>query len=150
MDLFQKAKKRITSFDETFVVPVDFDVKTQPNFNDGQVVSSTIKCTDGQLKHYTFETLKHRVNLTYNYGTKQISQWDRKIFPCLSMEDSCKTTSLDSFAYTCDTPKKCVMMNILTQNAKNLQYFLTTVQKESQFFFESIFVNYQGGFAIPD
>ena len=55
---------KITSFDESFDVPIEFDVKTQSNFNDGRAVSSTIECASGQTKHYTFETLMQRVNLT--------------------------------------------------------------------------------------
>ena len=101
------------------------------------------------------------------------------------MEGGCETTTLDSFAYTWDTPENCVMTKILTQDAKMLHYFLTMDQKENQFFFlsefndtgkgmniklkvfpesyelcgklerlyktnfESLFVNYQGGFAMP-
>ena len=125
------------------------------------------------------------VNLTYNYGTKKVSNRDRKKLPCLLMEGGCETTTLDSFAYTCDTPEKCVMTKILTQDVKLLNYLLTTDQKENQFFFlsefndtgkgmniklkvfperyelcgkperlyktifESLFVNYQGSFAMP-
>ena len=77
--LTSKSKKiKITAFDENFDVPIEFDTKTQSNFNDGQAVSSTIECTSGQIKHYTFETLMQRVNLTYNYGTKAVSNKDRK------------------------------------------------------------------------
>ena len=101
------------------------------------------------------------------------------------MEGGCETTTLDSFAYTWDTPENCVMTKILTQDAKMLHYPLTTDQKENQFFFlsefndtwkgmtikqkvfpesyelcgkperlyrtkfESLFVKYQGGFAMP-
>ena len=127
----------------------------------------------------------HCVNLTYNYGTKEVSNRDRKKLPCLLMEGGCETTTLHSFAYTWDTPENCVMTEILTQDAKMLHYLLTTDQKESQFFvlsefndtgkgmkiklkvfpesyelcgkperlyktnFESLFVNYQGDFAMP-
>ena len=56
--LASKSKKiKITAFDENFDVLIEFDVKTQSNFNDGQAVSSTIECTCGQIKQYTFETL---------------------------------------------------------------------------------------------
>ena len=125
------------------------------------------------------------VNLTYIYGTKEDSNRDKKKLPCLLMEGGCETTTLDSFAYTWDTPENCVMTKILTQDAKMLHYPLTTDQKENQFFFlsefndsgkgmniklkvfpesyelcgkperlyktnfESLFVNYQGGFAMP-
>ena len=125
-----------------------------------------------------------RVNLTYNYGTKEVSNGDRKKAPCLLMEGGCKTTTLDSFAYTWDTPENCVMTKILTQDAKRLHYLLTMDQNENQFFFlsefndtgkgmntnfkvfpesyelcgkperlyktnfESLFVKYQGGFAM--
>ena len=68
---------------------------TKSNFNDGLAVSSTIECTSGQIKHYTFETLMHRVNLTYNYGTKEVSNRDKKEIPCLLMEGSCETTTLE-------------------------------------------------------
>ena len=184
--LASKSKKiKITAFDENFDVPIEFDTKTQSNFNDGQSVSSTIECTSGQIKHYTFETLMQRVNLTYNYGNKEVSNKDRKKLPCLLMEGGCETTTLDSFAYTWDTPENCVMTKILTQDAKMLHFPLRTDQKENQFFFlsefnntgkgmniklkvfpenyelcgkterlyktnfESLFVNYQGGFAMP-
>ena len=126
-----------------------------------------------------------RVKLTYKYGTKEVSNRDRKKFPCLLMEGGCETTTLDSIAYTWDAPEKCVLTKILTQDAKMLHYPLTTDQKENQFFFrseyndtgkgmkiklkvfpesfeqcgkperlyktnfESLFVNYQGGFAMP-
>ena len=63
--LASKSKKiKSPAFDENFEVPIEFDVKTQPNFNDGQGVSSTIEYTSGQNKHYTFETLIQRVNMT--------------------------------------------------------------------------------------
>ena len=80
-----------------------------------------------------------RVNLTYNYGTKEVSNRDKKKLPCLLMEGGCETTTLDSFAYTWDTPENCVMTKILTQDAKMLHYPLTTDQKENQFFFLSEF-----------
>ena len=83
-----------------FDVPIEMDVRTQSNFKDGQAVSSTIECTSGQIKHYTFETLMQRVNLTYNFGTKEVSNRVRKKLPCLLMEGGCKTTTLDSFAST--------------------------------------------------
>ena len=83
---------------KNFDVPIEFDTKTQSNFNDGQAVSSTSECTSGQIKHYTFETLMQRVNLTYNYGTKEVSNRYRKKLPCLLMEGGWKTTTLDSFA----------------------------------------------------
>ena len=125
-----KSKKlKIAAFDENFDVPIEFDVKTQSNFNDGQAVSSTIECTSGQIKHCTFETLMQRVNLTYNCGTKQVSNRDRKKLPCLLMEGGCETTTLDLFAYTWDIPEKCVMTKTLTQDAKMLHYPLTTDQK---------------------
>ena len=91
---------KTTSFDEYFDVPIEFDVKTQSSFNDGQAVSSTIECTSGQIKHYTFETLMQLVNSTYSYGTEFVSNRNRKEFPCLLMEGGCETTTIDSFAYT--------------------------------------------------
>ena len=77
-----KKKIKITAFDEKFDVPIEFDTKIQSNFNDGQAVSSTIECASGQIKHYTFETLLQRVNLTYKYGTEEASNRDRKKLPC--------------------------------------------------------------------
>ena len=132
-------KIKILAFDENFDVPIEFDTKTQSIFNDGQAVSSTIECTSGQIKHYTFETLMQHVNLTHNYGTKVVSNRDRKKLPFLLMEGGCETTTLVSFAYFWDTPENCVMTKILTQNAKTLHYPLTTDQKENQFFFFSEF-----------
>ena len=90
---FKKIKNK--SFDENFDVPIEFNVKTQSNINDHQTVSSTIECTGGQIKHYTFETLMERVKLTYNYGTKEVSKRDRKKFPCLLKESCCEKTILD-------------------------------------------------------
>ena len=126
-----------------------------------------------------------RVNLTYNYGTKEVSNRDRKKLPCILMEGGCETTTLDSFAYTWDTPEKYGMTKILKQDAKMLHYPLTTDQKKNQYSFlsefydtgkrmnrklkvfaetyelcgkperlyetnfESLFVNYQGDFAMP-
>ena len=82
--LASKSKKiKITAFDENFDVPIEFDKKTQSNFNDGQTVSSTIECTSGQIKHYTLETLMQRVNLTYNNGNREVSNRDRRKLPCL-------------------------------------------------------------------
>ena len=184
--LASKSKRiKITAFDEKFDVPIEFDTKTQSKFNDGEAVSSTIECTSGQIKLYTFETLMQRVNLTYNYGTEEVSNRDRRKRPCLLMEGGCETTTLVSFGYTWDTAENCVMTKILTQDAKVLHYPLTRDQKENQFFFlsefndtgkrmkiklkvfpesyelcgkperlyktnfESLFVNYQGGFAMP-
>ena len=177
-------KIKITAFDENFDVPIESDTKTQSNFNDGQSVSSTNEGTGGQIKHYTFETLMHCVNLTYSYGTKEVSNRDRKKLPCLLMEGGCETTTLHSFAYTWNTPENYALTKIL-QDAKMLHYLLTSDQKENQFFFlsevndtgkgmkiklkvfhenyelcgkperlyktnfESLFVNYQGGFAMP-
>ena len=51
------------------------------------------------------------------------------------MEGGCKTTTLDSFVYTWDTPDNCVMTKIFTQDAIMLHYPLTTDQKQNQFFF---------------
>ena len=138
--LASKSKKiKITAFDENFDVPIEFDRKTQSNSNDGQAFSSTIECTIGQIKHYTFETLMQRVNLTYKYGAKKVLNRDRKKLPRLLMEVGCENTTLDSFAYTWDTPENFVMTKILTRDAKMLHYPLTTDQKENQFFFLSEF-----------
>ena len=126
-----------------------------------------------------------RVNLTYKYGTKEVSNRDRKKLPCVLMEGGCEITTLDAIAYTWDTPENCVMSKFLTQDAKVLHYPLTTDQKENQFLFlsefnktakgmnvklnvfpesyelcgkperlykvnfESLFVNYEGGLAMP-
>ena len=150
-----------------------------------KLLAQQLNVLTAKKKHYTFETLMQLVNLTYNYGTKEVSNRDRKKLPCLLMEGGCETTTLDSFAYTWDTPKNCVMTKNLTQDAKMLHYPLTMDQKENQFFFlsefndtgkgknikqkvflesyelcgkperlyktnfESLFVNYQGGFAMP-
>ena len=47
--LASKSKKiKITSFDDNFDVPIEFDVKTRSNLIDGRTVSSTIECTSGQ------------------------------------------------------------------------------------------------------
>ena len=147
--LASKSKKiKITAFDESLDVPIEFDVKTQSKSNDGQTVSSTIECTSGQIKHYTFETLMQRVNLTYKNGTKEVFNRDKKKLPCLLMEGGCETTTLDLFAYTWDTPENCVMTKILIQDAKMLHYPLTTDQKENQFFFLSEFNNTGKGMNI--
>ena len=137
--LAPKFKKiKITSLDEIFYLPIECDVKTQSNFNDGQSNSSTIEHANGQMKHYTFETLMHRAILTYNYRTKEVSNRDRKKLPCLLMEGGCETTAVDTFAYTWDTPENCAMTKILT-DTKMLHYSSTTHQKEKQFFFRSEF-----------
>ena len=85
-----------------------------------------------------------RVNFTYNYGNKEVSNRDMKKFPCLLMEGGCKTTTLNSFAYTWDTPENCLMTKILTQDEKMLHYPLTTDQKENQFFFVNEFNGRKG------
>ena len=61
-----------------------------------------------------------RVNLNYNYGTKEVSNRDRKKLPCLLMEGGCKTTTLDSFAYTQGHSRKLCDGKNLTQGAKML------------------------------
>ena len=114
--LASKSKKvKITAFDENFNVLIEFDVKTQSNFNDGQAVSSTIECTSGQIKHYTFETLMQRVNLTYNYGTKEVSNRDRKKLPCLLMDGGCETTTLFICIYLGHSRKLCDDKNSCTR-----------------------------------
>ena len=64
-EMFKLASKcskiKTTAVDEIFDVPIEIDTKIQSNFNDGQAVSSTIECTSGQIKRYTFETLMQRV-----------------------------------------------------------------------------------------
>ena len=106
VDFHRNPKKiEIISFDENFDVPVEFDVNTQSNFNNGQAVSSTIDCTSSQIKHCSCEMLMQRVNLTYSYGTKEVFNRDRKKLPCLLMEGGCETTTLDSFAYAWYTPE---------------------------------------------
>ena len=127
-------KTKIISFDENFDVSIELGVKTQSKFNNGQAVSSTIEYNSGQIKQYAIATLMQHVNLTYKYWTKEVLNRDRKKLPCLLMEGACETTTLDSFAYTWDTPKNCVMKKFLTQDAKMLHYPLTTNQMESQIF----------------
>ena len=157
----------------------------QSNFNDGKSVHTTIHCSSGQVQHYTLETTLQRINLTFDYGTKEVSNSNRQKLLCLLMEGGCETTTLDPFAYTWETPEKCMMTKILTQKAKMLKYPLLTNRNENQFFlisenietskgmnpktkvfsesyklcgkpekvfetnFESLFVTYQGGFAMP-
>ena len=129
--LASKSKEtKVPSIGKNFAVPIEFDVKTQSNFNYGQAVSSTIECTSGQIKHYFFETLMQRVNLTYNHGTKEVSNRDRKKLPCLLFEGGCETTALDSLAYTWINPEKCVLTKILTQDKKIFHYLLTTDQRK--------------------
>ena len=134
VDLHRNKKINIIAFDQNFDVPIEFDVRTQSNFNDGQAVSSTIECTSGQTKHYTFETLMQRVNLTYIYGTKEVSKKDWEKLPCFLMEGGCETNLLDSLAYTWDVPENCVVTKVLTKDAEMLHYPLTTNQNENQFF----------------
>ena len=86
--------------------------------------------------------------MTYNYGTKEAPNKDRKKLSCLLMECSCKTTTLDLFAYTWDTPKIWVVTKILTQDAKMLHCPLTTGQKENHFFLPSEFNNTGKGMNI--
>ena len=50
-------KIKIPSPNEKFDLPIEFVVKTESNFNDGQTVSSTIEGASGQIIYYTFETL---------------------------------------------------------------------------------------------
>ena len=134
VDLHRNPKNiKIISFDENIEVRVAFDVKTQANFKDGTAVDSTIECTSSQNKYYTFETLMHRVNLTCNYGTKEVSNRDRKKHPGLLLEGGCKTTTVKPFASTWETPENCVLTKILTQDAKMLHYPLSTDQREKQF-----------------
>ena len=64
------------------------------------------------------------------------------------MEDGCETITLDSFAYTWDTPENCVMTKILRQDAKMLHYPSTKDQKENQFFFLSEFNDTEKGMNI--
>ena len=134
VDLHLNKKIKITSFDENFDVPIEFDVKTQSKFIDGQSVSSTIESASGQIKHYSFETLMEHVNLTHNYGTKEVSNRDRKKLLCILMEGGCETSTLDSFAYKWDTPENCVKSKTLTQDAKMLHYLFTTDQKRNLIF----------------
>ena len=115
--LASKSRKiKNTWFDENFDGPIEFEVKTQSNFDDGQAFISTSDWANGQIKNFTFETKMQRVTLTYNYGIKDVSKSDRKKLPCLLMETDCQTTTLDSFAYTWDTPENCVMTIILTHD----------------------------------
>ena len=51
------------------------------------------------------------------------------------MESGCEATTVDSVAYTYDTPENCAMKKILTHDAKILHYPLTTNQKENHFLF---------------
>ena len=79
------------------------------NFNNDQAFSSTIECASGRIFFYTSETFTQRVNLTLNYGTEKVSKRDKKNLPCLLLKGGCKSTTLDLFAYTWDTPENCVM-----------------------------------------
>ena len=117
----------------------ELHVKTESNCNDSQAFSSPTENTSGQIKHYTFETLIQRVILTFILRTKEVFNSDSKKLPCLSMEGCCETTTLDTFAYTWETPDNCVMTKNLTQDENLLHYPLTTDQKENQFFFLSEF-----------
>ena len=114
-------------------------MKTQSNVIAGQSLSSIIECASGQFKHYPCETLMQRINSTYNYASKEVSNRDSKNPPCLLLETGGKATTLDSFAYTWDTPENCVITKILKQDAKMLLCRLSMKQKENQFFFLSEF-----------
>ena len=113
-------KVKITLFDKIFDVAIKFDVQTQSYFKNGSAVNSRIERTNGQMGQYSFETLIQRVNLTHNYGTKHVSNRDRKKNPCLLFKWGCETTTPDLFAYTWNFPELCVMTKILTQDAKTL------------------------------
>ena len=184
--LASKSRKvKITAFDENFDVPIEFDVKTQSNFNDGQGVSSTIECTSGQIKHYTFETLMQRVNLTYNYGTKEVSNRDRKKlsisiinggwlrnhysgFKCiylghsrnlcddknshtkcknvaLSFDNGSKGKSIFFLSKFKDTGKR---MNLKVRVFPESYELCGKPERLCKTIFESLFVNYQGSFAM--
>ena len=78
-----------------------------------------------------------RINLIYGYGTKDVSNRDRKKLQFHLLEGGCETSTLNSFAYTWDTTEIYVMTKTLTQDAKMLHYPLTTDQKVNQFFFLS-------------
>ena len=80
-----------------------------------------------------------RVSLTYSYGTKDVSNRNKKKLLCLLMESGCETSTLDSFAYTWGAPEYCVMTKMVTKDAKMLHRLLTRYRKENQFFFLSEF-----------
>ena len=107
----------------------------------------------------TAKPLAHQLNALVAKFSNRVK---RKL-PCLLIAGGCATTTLDSFAYIWDTPKNCVLTKFLTQDETILHYPLTTDQKENLVFFLSefnnagkgmdikykVFVNYQGGFAVP-
>ena len=137
--LASKSKKiKITSFDENLDVSIEFDVITWWSFKDGQAVSSTIGCTSGQIKHYTFETLMQRVKLTYNYGTKELSNRDRKKFQSLLMQGGCETPH-STHLHIPGILQKVIWWQRFSRDAKMLHYPLTRDQKQNQFFFLSEF-----------
>ena len=111
----------------------------------GQPVSSTFECICGQIKRYSFETLMQRVNLTFIYGRKEVSNRDRNKLPCVLMEVGCASTTLDSFAYSWDPAENCVLTKFLKQNAKMLHYPLRTDRKEIEIFFVSEFNDTEKG-----
>ena len=111
-------KIKIISLDEIFDVPIDFDVTTQSKLDAVRTVNSTIECASGQIKHYTFETLKQRINVGYKYEAKEVPIRERKKLPCFSIDGRCKTTTFNSFAYTWDTLENCTMTKILTERKR--------------------------------
>ena len=100
--LSESKKVKITSIDKSFDVPIDFDVERQSKFNDDQTVSSTTGCPGDQTEKYIFEALMLCVNLTFNFGTKEVSSRNKKK-PL--REGGFETTTLDFFAYTWDLQK---------------------------------------------
>ena len=81
-----------------------------------------------------------RVYLTYKYGTKEVCNHDKKELPCFLLEDGCNTTTINSFAYTWDTPENCVVTKVPKLDekmAKKLPSPLSTDQNENQYFVNS-------------
>ena len=117
-----------------------------------------------------------RVNLTFDYGTKEVSNPNRQKLPCLLMEGGCETRGIHPKTawWQKSSLRKQKCLSIHCERTNENQFFLISESNETgkgmnlkikvfpesyelcgkpeRLFktnFESLFVTYQGGFAMP-
>ena len=120
---------KLTTLDESFNVPVEFNERHQFMFDSGAGTRNTVFCYWRQVKLNTIKALLKRLILIF-YGTTEVFNTDA----WLLLEARCKNSSLYYFVYNWNTLGNCVeTQNLERKEELFLMCLLTAEEKKNCF-----------------
>ena len=114
---------KISYWGKTFTASVDYDVEIQTWGNAGTKRENKDECDDsGEVKHLSIITFMQNITLSVDFQTLEVRNSFSKTLPCTLYNQSCFTTTLDSYAYVWDAPENCLVTQLFSQPARMLKH----------------------------